>query len=576
MRKAKKILSVFTTKQKWALFGMGVIILIDAFVELLGVSIIIPFINMITDPEMLMQNRFVQILIYVTGFQGTQIIVFICISIIVIYILKNLFLIFVYNLQFRFVYHGQRNLRNRFMKYYLNQTYSFHLQHNTAELIRNIMDDTNMFYETVLAYLQLITELVVCVTLVVYLILTDFWITLGIAVSLMLMLLFLMGSYKKTLARLGNERRIYSAKMTQSMQEGFGGIKEIKVAGSEEYFQNMYANANNAFTTAYRKNYFLNAIPKPIMEMLCIAGLMSVIAIKILAGTDSKQFVGTLAVFAVATFRLLPSVNKISTHVGTIMHIGVAVDSVCAGLNASEEQETQLAQRDAERTVSFEDGIHVRDLSFAYDKEKGNVLEDITLDIRKNSSVAFIGPSGAGKTTLVDLILGLYIPNKGDILVDQTSIRGVEEAWRKKVGYIPQTIYLLDDSIRNNVAFGKKVDDKAIWDALEQAQLKEFVESLPEGLDTFVGEGGARLSGGQRQRIGIARALYHKPELLVLDEATSALDGETEAAVMEAIESLRGKLTMIIIAHRLSTIEKCDEVFEVKANKVNKKRSSYL
>ena len=563
MKRFKKILTVFNRKQRLQLVRLTIIILIDALFELLGVSIIVPFIDMISNPKQMMDYPIVKELIGQMQLQWTSFIIVVCIGIAIIYVLKNIILIYVCNEQFKFTYHGQRDLGNYFMRLYLEEDYSFHLKHNSAELMRDISNDTSMFYSTVLAYLQLITESFICLVLVAYLLYKDTFITAGVAAILAFIFMLFMKRYKKTLERLGNERRLYTFKMTQAMQQGFGGIKEIKVAGTEDYFQKDFSEANRMFTDALCKNLFLNSLPKPIMEALCIAVVMFILVIKLISGSEPTSFVPTLAVFAVAAFRLLPSVNKMASYVGTIMHSGVVVDEMCRRVQKTKSLENKK-KTDNSAKIDFDNRITVNNLTFQYPESEVPVLENVNLTIRKNEAVAFVGKSGAGKTTLVDLILGLLEPSKGSVEVDDRSILGVASNWQSKIGYIPQNIYMLDDSIRNNITFGKEdYDDETIWKALQEAQLDEFVKKLPDGLDTIIGEQGDRLSGGQRQRIGIARALVRKPELLVLDEATSALDAETEKAVMDSIDHLHGKITMIIIAHRLSTIEKCDYTYRV-------------
>ena len=574
LKKIKVMFSVFDRRQKGKIVYLTFILLMDAFVELLGVTAILPFIDAILQPEILTGKPIVRDIMDRFSLDVDHLIVAIAIAIIIIYILKNLFLLYMSNLQYKFSYYGKRDLGNRFMKCYIRQDYSFHLKHNSAEMMRDISGDVDMFYTTVLNFMQLITEMVIAAVLIAYLFVTDILITIGVACALSFMLLFFMGSYKKTLVRLGEERRHYQYKMTQGMQQGFGGIKEIKIANQEDFFVNEFADANNRSSEALRKNVFLNAVPKPVMEALCIAGLMTVISIKILNGTERTSFVSTLAVFAVAAFKLLPSVNKISGYIGNVFHNGVVIDTVADKVRKIEELEKQEKEADKSGRFVFNSAITLKDLTYRYPETDVDILRDVSLEIQKNESVAFVGPSGAGKTTSVDVILGLLIPSTGQVCVDNRDIMEDVAAWRRLIGYIPQTIYMLDDTIRNNVTFGEKrgEGDDEVWHALEEARLADFVRSLPEGLDTMIGEAGVRISGGQRQRIGIARALYRRPEILVLDEATSALDTETEKAVMESIEDLQGKLTMIIIAHRLSTIEHCDKVYEVKDGTITRQR----
>lgn len=574
MNKFKSALEVFDRKQKRNLVYMAIMIFLQSIAELLGVTIILPFINAIVDPDALMQEpyiRWIYDMLHMDNIE--QLIILLAIAIIVIYILKNLFLIYVYDLTYRFAYYGKKKMQNTLMNYYIGKDYTFFLNINSSELIRNINTDPEMFYTAVQNTLQLITELVVSTLIIAYLLVKDIAITIGVAVSVGVMFLFMVKGLRKILMRYGDERRTYSANMLKCMQQAFGGIKEIKIANREKYFQNDFEKQNEIYTYVIKQNAFLSSIPKPIMEALCIAGLMAVIAVKVGVGNaDSKQFVAILGVFAAAAFKLLPSVNKISSYFAAIVHNGVVIDKVRDEYREIHEHEKNIglssdgkAEETEHKIITLNNEIKVENLEFSYPDTEVPVLSNVSIKISKNCSAAFIGPSGAGKTTFVDLILGILTPQKGKITVDNIDIHEGMRSWHDKIGYIPQTIYMLDDTIRNNIAFGdtEEINDERIWEALKQAQLDEFIREMEDGLDTVIGEAGVRLSGGQRQRIGIARALYRKPEVLVLDEATSALDNETEAAVMEAIDSLQGKMTMLIIAHRLSTIQNCDIVYKV-------------
>lgn len=574
MNKFKSALEVFDRKQKRNLVYMAIMIFLQSIAELLGVTIILPFINAIVDPDALMQEPYIRWIYDIFHMDNIeQLIILLAIAIIFIYILKNLFLIYVYDLTYRFAYYGKKKMQNTLMNYYIGKDYTFFLNINSSELIRNINTDPEMFYTAVQNTLQLITELVVSTLIIAYLLVKDIAITIGVAVSVGVMFLVMVKGLRKILMRYGDERRTYSANMLKCMQQAFGGIKEIKIANREKYFQDDFEKQNEIYTYVIKQNAFLSSIPKPIMEALCIAGLMAVIAVKVGVGNaDSKQFVAILGVFAAAAFKLLPSVNKISSYFAAIVHNGVVIDKVRDEYREIHEHEKNIglssdgkAEETEHKIITLNNEIKVENLEFSYSDTEMPVLSNVSIKIPKNCSAAFIGPSGAGKTTFVDLILGILTPQKGKITVDNIDIHEGMRSWHDKIGYIPQTIYMLDDTIRNNIAFGdtEEINDERIWEALKQAQLDEFIREMEDGLDTVIGEAGVRLSGGQRQRIGIARALYRKPEVLVLDEATSALDNETEAAVMEAIDNLQGKMTMLIIAHRLSTIQNCDIVYKV-------------
>lgn len=572
----KKMQKIFDRKQKWEILKLMILILIGAFSELIGVSVIVPFINAIMEPEQLMRESYIQVICNFWGItQINQLIVGIAALLSLVYIVKNILALILADQQYKFSYYGRRNLKNRMMRCYMMQEYAFHQENSSADLMRNINGDTDMFYETVLNMLQLASELCICVVLVGYLLIKEPVITICVALCMGVLVLIFLTKFKKSLSALGHQRRKFTSAMTKCMQQGFGGIKEIKVSNKEEVFCRDYEKNNLQYTEAMRKNLLLNAIPKPVMEMICISSLMAVIAVKFCTSSNTDNFIVTLGVFAVAAFKLLPSVNKISGYLSTIIHNGIVVDIIAQELQHIRilEQNIDKEAAETQTEVAFEREISLNHVSFRYPDTEDDVLEDVTLVIPKNKSVAFIGPSGAGKTTMVDLILGVMKPTKGCIRIDDQELGDKIRKWHKQIGYIPQNIYMLDDTIRNNVRFelsDKAVSDDEVWQALEDAQLKEFVEGLENGLDTVIGEAGTRISGGQRQRIGIARALYRRPAVLVLDEATSALDTETEAAVMESIEHLKGKMTILIIAHRLSTIENCEIVYEIKDKKAVK------
>lgn len=574
MNLLKSIFKVFDGKQKKKLFGMGLLILVNSGVSLLGVSALLPFIQAITSPDELLEKDYVRFFYDGLGLQSTnEMIIALAIGIVIVYVLKNVFIIFMNNTQYRFSYYGKREMQDKLMRYYISKDYTFFLNHNSAGLMRDIINDPEMFYAAVLNMLQLMSELCVSTILIVFLLITDPVITFGVAAAMGLLLLIFMKKLKKILARFGDERRKYNASIIQCIQQAFGGIKEIKIANRESYFEAEFRKQNGLYTYVIKQNSFLSSIPKPVMEALCISGLMITIAIRVgMSDSDPAHFVSVLAVFAAAAFYLLPSANKMSEYLASIIHNGVVIHKIGEEYVKIRDLEIDIEQKSDYKAVNLEKEICVEDLAFTYPDVEQPVFSHVNVKIPKNESVAFIGPSGAGKTTMVDLILGVLQPQTGNIMVDGMDIKESYRGWHDKIGYIPQTIYMLDDSIRNNIAFGKRegIDDTQIWEALKQAQLDDFVKSLDEGLDTMIGEAGVRLSGGQRQRIGIARALYRKPEVLVLDEATSALDSGTEAAVMEAIDSLQGKMTMLIIAHRLSTIKNCNIVYKVENGSVTK------
>lgn len=565
----KKISYVLDRRQKVNLCILLVVIFVGAFVELVGVSAVMPLIDVAMKPELIGEKwYFVSISKYTGITDANQMIVFLAVVLIVIYILKNIYVTVMCSLQYRFIYNNQQRLSVRMMKSYMQQDYLFHVSRNVAEFQRNIVNDVNGFYTVTLNALQFLAEFSVSVVLVVFLLVQDWVSTLAVASLLFLFMGFFTIFFRKVLVRIGEESRQAYFLVTKWLLQAFSGIKEIKVANKERFFITNYDKNYRDRARIQRQQSMLTYLPKPVMETVCICSLMIAMIIKIVVvKSDITSFVTTLSVFAVAAFRMLPSFNKITGYISGMMFNKPSIDAV---YNDLREIEQLMARRtaDHEDTVKVKLGTAIRldRVSFRYPKAEKWILKNASLEISKNTSVALIGASGAGKTTAADLILGILEPQEGAVMIDGTDIRKCMTSWHEDVGYIPQTIYLMDDSIRANIAFGipeAEIDDAAVGKALQEAQLDRFVHALPEGADTVIGDRGVKLSGGQRQRIGIARALYRNPSVLILDEATSALDNETEKEVMEAIDGLHGTRTLIVIAHRLSTIKKCDRIYEV-------------
>lgn len=572
----KKLNYIFDRKQKRRIALLLFIILIGTGLELVGVTAILPFINIVMKPWNIESMKYWGTIYSFLGMKSpAQFIIVFAIALIIIYIVKNIYIAVMYELQYRFVYNNQRRLATRILGAYMREPYLFHLEHNSAELMRNVNTDTDMLFKAVFGTLQFLTETCVCIVLVIYLLFLDKTITVGVALLVMIFGLVFFKIYKKKLAITAQESRIYQSGMTKWLQQSFGGVKEIKVMGREEYFLGQYDQNYRGYADNMHVYMFMQVLPRPIMEALCVSALLSVVALKLANGVDSQYFVSTLSVFAIAAFRLLPSFNRITGNLSIIMFNKVSVDAVYHDLKEIDEiVSAHEEQTEDRKELRLKEAIRIKHLMFRYPNVEQYVLNDVSLDIPKNKSIAFIGPSGAGKTTLADIILGVLTPESGSVMADGVDIFKNLELWHKTIGYIPQVIYLMDDTIRNNIVFGipeNEIDENRIISVLREAQLETFVMSLESGLDTIIGERGVRLSGGQRQRIGIARALYTNPEVLVLDEATSALDNDTEKAVMEAIDHLANSKTLIIIAHRLTTIQNCDLVYEIKNNQIEAK-----
>ena len=576
----KKLSYIFSKRDKYKIALLLCIMVAGSFLELLGVAVFQPFVNIIMMPDSIQENSYLARIYQMFGCSTTESFpTVVALGIIVIYVVKNVYLWVEQNLIMKFTYGMQQKLSTRLLTTYLSEPYTFHLNKNIAELQRSMQEDTGLFTQVLMHTLQLVAEVVVCIVLGVYLFTVSNSITVVIVGLLILCVVLFTKITKRFTEQLGKEAQVYKGKLYQWVNQSLGGVKEVKVLNREEFFVSSYKKYYGLYIKGVRINRLLSITPKYMVEAVCMTGLLIAIIIKLNFGHgELENFIPQLATFAVAAFRLLPSVGRINEHVNNILYAVPSVDLIYGDLKGIEDYQESKGEEEG-KEWSFEHGITAKHITYAYPNTDTNVLEDANCIIPKGKTVAFIGSLGAGKTTMADIILGLLAPQRGKILVDNIDVFKNLTMWHHQIGYIPQVIYLSDDTIRNNIAFGiheDQIDEEAVKTALKKAQLAEFVDTLPDGLDTIVGDRGVRLSGGQRQRIGIARALYHDPEILVLDEATSALDNETETAVMEAIESLQGSKTMIIIAHRLTTIQNADIIYEVGDGKVTERSKEYV
>lgn len=571
---AGKLGYIFSKKDKGKLFGLLIAIICGSFLELLGVTIFMPFINIIMEQDTIRENKWLRFFYDSLNFQSvTAFLAALAGVIIGIYLFKNVYLALEKNAIYKFSYDVQRRLSSRLLSAYMHEPYTFHLNKNVAELQRSMQEDTDMFAKAMIHIMEMLAEICVCIAIGIYLFIVSQSIT-TVVVLLLLTCLYVFFRISKNFSQdLGKRSQVYKGNIYKWMNQGLGGIKEIKVLNRESFFVESYDTYFKKYVRGLRISSLIRILPKYAIETVSMTGMLLAVIIKLYAGQkDIVEFVPQLAVFAVAAFRLMPSVGRINEHMANIQYANPSINLIYHDLK--EVEEVMAEKKDEKRDWKFERELQVKKVSYHYPDAEENVLTDVSFVIQKGSSVAFVGPSGAGKTTMVDIILGLLVPQCGKITADGLDVRKNVSLWQREIGYIPQTIYLSDDTIKNNIAFGileEDIDEEAVREAVRKAQLFDFVDNLPDGLDTMVGDRGVRLSGGQRQRIGIARALYHDPEILILDEATSALDNETESAVMEAIDSLKGLKTMIIIAHRLTTIRNVDVIYEVADGKVRRR-----
>lgn len=570
-----KLRVILTKKQK----KVGILILfaivVGSFLETLGVSAILPFIESLLTPENITSKWYVKLIVNIFNVNNTMTLtVIIGIAIIVIYFLKNLYLYF--SVMAHTVYRSkiERYLSTKMLRAYMKWPYEKFLDINTAEVIRGIGTDIIGVYNLLDDMFRFLSEFFTAILIGIFIIYTDAFMAVCIIVIAGICFAAITLGLKKKTSFLGEEKRRTDAIRGKYAYQAIMGFKEIKVSNTTDYFIDNYEKAYEEQRKAEVNNSYIENLPERVVESMSIAVLMGVICVKILIGTDISSFVSKLAVFAVAAFRLLPSVSRMTRYMNGIIYSNNFLKSVYTNLLLLDEMgdNQKINERVISNAVSintkysFNKKLSINNIHWHYKNSEKEVLSGLSLEVKKGESVGLIGASGAGKSTLADIVLGLLIPQKGEVLMDEMDVFEHPDIWSKVVGYVPQSIFLLDDTIRRNVAFGvldEEIDDEKVWNALKEAQLDNFIRSLPNGLDTQVGERGVKFSGGQRQRIAIARTLYRNPEIIILDEATSALDGETETAVMEAVDSLQGQKTLIIVAHRLSTIKNCNHIFEI-------------
>ena len=580
---AKKLNFILTTKQKKQGLLVMILLIVGSFLETLGVSAILPFIESILSPEKVMEKWYAIILMRIFPINSLQtMIVAIGICIIAVYLIKNVYLYSV--TMFHTIYRSkiQRDLSTLLLKSYMNRDYEFYTQINTAEIQRGIGADVAGLYNYMDSLFRFFGEAFTAFLIAAFLVKTDALMAIGVVIIAGLGFGVIVLGLRKRTKLYGELNRITDKERFNCAMQAIGGFKEIKVTQTTEHFVEAYNVAYENQRQASVKNEYLINLPERIIETVCVAALLGIVCIKVLLGMDMTSFAPKLSVFAVAAFRLLPSVSRMTRYMNGMIFNQVFLQGVyenmqemCQyekekdGIPSAEYQKTmQDLEGVTKETLSektFEEEILIKQISWHY-KTGDDVLRDLSLRIGKGEAVGLVGASGAGKSTLADVLLGLLRPQKGQVLLDGEDIFLHLVSWSKLVGYVPQNIFLLDDTIRANVAFGCKqedMDEGKVWNALKEAQLDEYVRTLPEQLDTQVGERGIKFSGGQRQRIAIARAFYNNPSILILDEATSALDNETEEAVMAAIDALHGQKTLIIVAHRLTTLKKCDAIYEI-------------
>ena len=576
----KKLSVLLDKKQKRTMAGLIVLMVIGAALQTAGVGIIVPVMSTIMDSSAIESNEILNYFYRLFGGGSKEkFMILIMVAMIMVFVVKNAFLFIQQKLTFAFVYTNQFRTSERMMRNYLRRGYEFYLNADTAVVQRNITSDVNNMYALILALLQLLSDGIVSLFVVSFCFVQNGAMTILIAVVMILLLWVIKKVLKPIMHKAGKDNQDYYSGLFKWISQTVQGIKEVKICCKEQYFVKEYVKCGTGYVNAVQKYSLYNNVPKLLIETVCVMSMVGYMIYMVLSGVPTEDMINSITTFAAAALVLLPSVNRINNQINSIAYfepffMGVS-DNLQDEING--DKVDMSFATDDDRKLPIKQRIEMKDITYAYPNTEKLIFDRAQLMIPVGKSVGIVGTSGAGKSTVVDILLGLLEPKNGEILADGQNVKenGNYRPWLKNIGYIPQMIFMLDDTIRRNVAFGvpdDQIDEKRLWEVLKEAQLDEFIRQLPEGLDTGIGERGIRLSGGQRQRIGIARALYHDPEVMILDEATSALDNDTEAAIMESINRLHGRKTLIIIAHRLQTIEKCDVVYRVENGKAKIER----
>ena len=561
-----KLWRMLTPAQKRVVGGLLAGMLVGTVLETLGVGMIIPLLSVMAQRDVLAE--YPDLHAWLGQPTHAELVIWVMLALVAIYAVKAVYLALLSWWQSYFIFGLQVSLSARLFNGYLRQPYTFHLQRNSAELIRNVISETSQLsHVATIPGIMLLSEGLVLVAISALLLVMEPVPAAVVVSSIALAALVFHRLTRARVLRWSEARQHHETLRIQHLQQGLGGVKDVKVLGREAQFLARYVAHDRSVAKMQERQLTLSALPRLWLELLGAIGLTALVITMLVEGRPVAALVPTLGLFSAAAFRLMPSVSKVVTAVQNLRYAQPVVDTLTAELALAEA----VKLPDAAGPLPLREALRLTNLSYTYPGSAEPALRDIDLTIRRGTSVGFVGGSGAGKTTLIDVILGLLAPTRGAVTVDGTDMRTNVRGWQSQVGYVPQSIYLTDDTLRANVAFGLppgEIDDEAVWRALRAAQLEEFVRGLPQQLESVVGERGVRLSGGQRQRIGIARALYHDPPVLVLDEATSSLDTATEQGVMESVDALHGRKTILIVAHRASTVQRCDVIVRLAAGRI--------
>ncbi len=570
MKNFFKIFKILTKKQMKICFLLVFLMFLVAIFEAFGIGLIYPVITIIGEPDYLQKHESISKILSVIGINThKELVIFSVLSLLAFYVFKHLLILFQGKIQITFTLNNQADYTKRLYRYYMQKPYLFHVNTNISVIFRNInLACVTVFTDILTNTLAILTNVITMFVIWVFILVMDWLMALVVLFVLGPLLLLILNYFRKKINYYGTVQNECNLKCIKWLNQGFWSVKETKVMKKEDFFTDEFSKAFTEFTECQKQFLFINRFPRSLIELVCVGGILLLIAIKMLFDIDSESIIPSLGVLALAAVRLMPCMNQVTGLFNQIKFkkpfFEEIYDDFMAVKNEKEKKAIEVI-KEKEETIKFNDAISVQNLSFSYPETTKNIFTNVSFTIPRGKFVGIVGPSGAGKTTFVDILLGLLQPSEGKILVDNNNIFDNVSGWLDNVSYVPQSIYLIDGTIKENIAFGvlpEDIDDNRIQQVLKMAELYDFVQSLDLKENTQCGDMGAKLSGGQKQRIGIARALYQNPSVLILDEATSALDNETEKQITETITKLKGEITIIAIAHRLSTLASCD--FKIK------------
>lgn len=568
--KAYKVYSYILNKNQKMLALVAVAVsIVGALLQTGSVAVLTPFLSLIMTSDISDTSLFTRAIKAVFRVSETkQLYIAMGITVAIVYVAKGLYSTFNTWFSVKFSNNIRREISNKILKAYLARKYDFFLSYGTAQAMRDINNDPATVCGMLQNILNIVIELLTVIMIMIYILVSDVLMATCILILSFICLVMLYRFFKNKMMYYGEVQRTTNAEYSKVLIQTIEGIKEVKVMRKQSFFEREYDKALIKSQKPSVGLQLATTCPTYFIESVFVSGIVLTICIRVALNPGNTSILPLLGSFAAGAIRMLPSLGRISSNVNSVVAGIPALYSLEGHLRDIEKEHVEEnISEDNTKTVDFNEAVEFKNVCYHYEDSDKNVLDGLNMSIKKGESIGIIGASGAGKSTLADILLSLHIPQEGEVTVDGTDIYSIPEQWSRLIGYVPQTVYLLDGTIAENIAYGEdpsEIDMDRVKDSVRKAQLEDFLKTTKDGLDTVIGERGVRLSGGQRQRIAIARALYRNPQILIMDEATSALDNDTEKAVMEAIENLYGTITMVIIAHRITTVKKCDKVFEIR------------